>query len=44
MVNEMREAGQYTERFDAGRLPGGMYFYRLEAGTFAGVRKLVLLK
>ncbi len=37
-------AGRHQVRFDAGHLPNGIYYYRLEAGTFAAVKRMVLLK
>jgi hypothetical protein len=44
LVNGDRAAGSYDVNFNAGNLPTGVYLYRLEAGSFSAVRKLVLLK
>jgi len=44
LLNEEKDAGKYALTFDAGALPTGVYFYRLEAGSFAAVRKLILMK
>jgi hypothetical protein len=44
LVNEEQAAGTYSVTFDAGSLSGGIYFYRLQAGTFVETRKLVLVK
>jgi photosystem II stability/assembly factor-like uncharacterized protein len=44
LVDETKAAGVYTVQFDAGDLASGVYFYRIEAGSFAGVKKLVLLR
>jgi hypothetical protein len=38
------EAGIYKVRLDASHLASGMYFYRMEAGGFTSVKKLVLTK
>ncbi len=38
------DAGRHTVTFDASTLPSGVYFYRLEAGPFSGLRKATLLK
>ncbi|MBI1804698.1 MAG: carboxypeptidase regulatory-like domain-containing protein [Ignavibacteriae bacterium] len=38
------EAGQHTVRFDATKLTSGIYFYRLQAGSFVSVRKMILMK
>ncbi|MBN1633087.1 MAG: T9SS type A sorting domain-containing protein [Ignavibacteria bacterium] len=31
-------------RFDAGDLPSGVYFYRMETENFISTKKLILLK
>ena len=44
LVNQNQKAGKYTVRLDASSLASGMYFYRLQAGEFSQVKKLLLLK
>ena len=47
LVDEDEGAGSHTVVFDAGaspRLASGVYFYRMESGTFTDVRKLVVLR
>ncbi len=44
LVNEVEQAGTYEIHFDGSRLPSGVYFYRLTAGTLTAVRKLVMVK
>jgi hypothetical protein len=44
LVNEKKAPGSYEVRFDASALPSGVYVYRLRAGEFVQVRKLVVLK
>ncbi|MBN1894120.1 T9SS type A sorting domain-containing protein [bacterium] len=36
--------GEYRIRFDARGLPGGIYFYRVEAGRFIRIKRMVVLK
>jgi hypothetical protein len=38
------EAGQHSFRFDAANLPGGMYLYRLSAGSLTQTRKMTLVR
>ncbi len=44
LINEYKSAGKHRVTFDASGLPGGIYFYRMQAGQFQETRKLVLLK
>ncbi len=44
LVNETKEAGYYSVNFNASGLSSGMYFYRIQAGDFAGVKKMMLVK
>lgn len=46
LTNEYQTAGYHQIRFDAGflSLPSGVYFYKLEAGNFCEVKKMVVLK
>ncbi|MFA6743911.1 MAG: T9SS type A sorting domain-containing protein, partial [Candidatus Neomarinimicrobiota bacterium] len=39
-----KPAGKYFFIFNAGHLPGGIYFYRIEAGNFRQIRKMTFLK
>jgi hypothetical protein len=44
LINEYKPAGNYSVNFNAADLPSGIYFYRLEAGEFSEVRKMMLVK
>lgn len=44
LVNESKGAGEYVVEWDAGRLPSGVYFYRMQAGDQTIVRRATLLK
>ncbi|RPH37609.1 T9SS C-terminal target domain-containing protein, partial [bacterium] len=41
LVNGEVEGGYHEVKFDAGSLASGVYFYRIQAGNFIQVRKLV---
>ncbi len=44
LVNERQNAGTYEVTFDAAGLSSGIYFYKLEAGEFSEVKKMMVLK
>jgi hypothetical protein len=44
LVNEHQNAGLHTVQMNASHLSSGMYIYRLEAGSFTSVKKMMLLK
>ncbi len=44
LVNEIRTAGYYTVDFNASSLSSGIYFYRINAGDFSSVKKMVIFK
>ena len=44
LVNENQNAGRYTATFNGSNLASGMYFYKITAGEFTFVRKMVLIK
>ncbi len=44
LVNERQTAGSHNVTFNASKLPSGIYFYRLQAGTFTQVKKMILMK
>ena len=44
LVNETMAPGSYMAAFDASRLSSGIYFYRLDAGSFSDVKRLTVMK
>ena len=44
LVNEQQQAGYHEVVFRGDGLASGVYFYRLDAGSFTSVKKLLLLK
>ena len=43
-VNQEQAAGSYEIEFDGTSLPSGVYFYRIETGSYSDTKKLILLK
>lgn len=44
LVNETKEAGIHSIDFNAANLSSGIYFYRIDAGSFTDVKKMMLIK
>ena len=44
LVNEQKTVGNYEVQFNAAKLASGVYFYRMQAGDFVDIKKLLLLK
>ena len=44
LIDGIEDAGYKSVEFDASKFPSGIYAYRLSAGTFVDVKKLLLLK
>ena len=44
LVNQNQSAGKYSVTFNGSRLPSGLYFYRIEAGSYAATRKMMVVK
>jgi hypothetical protein len=44
LVNEKKLAGYYTKEFDAVNIASGVYFYRLQAGSFVDTKRFVVIK
>jgi hypothetical protein len=44
LVDEVKEPGSYQVQWDARSMASGVYFYRLEAGSFKQTRKMTLVR
>jgi hypothetical protein len=44
LVNEQKEAGKHTIKFDASNLTSGIYFYKIESDKFLQTRKMMIIK
>ncbi len=50
LVNEMKQPGNYSVRFDGSNLPSGVYIYKLDAvssdgsKSFSSVKRMILIK
>lgn len=44
LVNEIKEPGSYELTFDATLLPSGIYFYRIESGSYKEIKKMTFLR
>ena len=44
LVNDVMPAGVHSVRFNASSLSSGVYFFRIESGSFRAVKKMMLVK
>ena len=44
LVNEEKPVGTYELTWNAVNLPSGIYFYRIQAGSFVDAKKMILMK
>jgi hypothetical protein len=44
LINEKKSPGVYSESFNSENLSSGVYFYKIEAGDFTDVKKMLLVK
>lgn len=44
IVNEVRNAGYHTVQFDGSKLSSGIYFYKMTAGKYNGIKKMAVIK
>jgi Secretion system C-terminal sorting domain len=44
LLNGYKQAGTYEVVFNAAGLASGLYFYRIEAGKFSEVKRMLLVK
>jgi Secretion system C-terminal sorting domain/Domain of unknown function (DUF5122) beta-propeller len=44
IVNEELEAGYYSYKWDASKLASGIYFYKINAGSYTEVKKMLMIK
>ena len=44
LLNEVRAAGHHVYALDAKDLASGVYMYQLQAGSFAGTRRMIVMK
>jgi len=44
ILNEYKQPGNYSIKFNASNLASGIYLYRLESGNYNAARKFIILK
>ena len=44
LVDMEQSAGSHSVKFNASNLTSGVYFYKLQYGTFSEIKKMILMK
>ena len=44
LVDQNKPAGKYKVKFDATKIPSGVYFYKLQAGDYFETKKMTIIK
>ena len=44
LVHERQKAGDHQVEWDSSGFPSGVYFYRINAGTYTDIKKMLLVK
>jgi hypothetical protein len=44
LVDEQKQAGKYKLQFDGSGIPSGVYFYRIQGGSYSETKRMILLK
>lgn len=44
LANEVKQAGSYSATWNAARVGSGIYFCKMQSGSFSDVKKLILMK
>ncbi len=44
LVNDVKSAGNYEVEFNASNLASGAYFYKIQAGQFTDIKRMMLIK
>ncbi len=44
LINEVKQAGNFTVDFNGSNLASGIYFYRLESNEFSDIKKMIVVK
>ncbi len=44
LVNEVKNAGNYSVDFNASNFTSGVYFYKIETNGFSDIKKMMLIK
>jgi hypothetical protein len=44
LIDEFKSAGKYQLQWDASNLPSGVYLYKMQAGAYSEIKKMMVLK